>query len=140
MAKKRMTYSERQALFHSNAAYRVEVFEGLLKHLRDGFSVDCYSPCSVRLIEESYVKYPLEFDKGAIEEAICDGKAGWEALGKAQANGTCMGNSRTWFYNMSHRYKWSDRQTIDSNVQGSVSVNVVNYTRAKPSQVDEDAQ
>jgi hypothetical protein len=140
MAKKEMSFDERQALFHSTSSYRKEVFDGLLKHLRDGFSVDCYSKCSVRLIEESIKKYPLEFRQEAIDEAMADGKAGWEALGKAQANGTCMGNSRTWFYNMAHRYKWSDRQTVDSNVSGSVSVNVVNYSRPKPSSMDEDAQ
>ena len=128
MAKgKKMTWREKQELFHSSADYRKEVFEGLLKHLADGYSIDCYSGFSEPTIMEAAKKYPLEFDLGAIHDAQMDGKAYWETLGKRQADGSCMGNSRTWYYNMAHRYRWSDRQQIDHNVNGQLSVNVVNY-------------
>jgi hypothetical protein len=136
---RKLSYDERLALFNGNAEYRKKLFKGLCKHLSEGYSMDCYKGMSLTAIKEAIKKYPSEFDERELIEAEGEGKNWWESIGRQQANGSCMGNSRTWYYNMAHRYKWSDRQTIDANINGQVSVNVINYAKPTPSHIDEDA-
>lgn len=138
MKGKKLNGSEKTKLFAESSEYRKEVFRELERHLSDGYSMDCFVPLDQQTIEEATKKYPLEFDPVAIKEAQRAGKSGWEALGRAQANGTCMGNSRTWYYNMNHRFGWTDKQSIDHKVDGQISVSIVNYSKPKPSQADVD--
>jgi hypothetical protein len=129
----KISASERYTLMASDAGYRRHLFLGLLKHIRKGRSLDCYGPIGEKTIGECLKNYPLEFVQGELDEALRDAKEWWEELGARQADGSCLGNSRSWYYNMSHRYKWSDRIDIRAEHSGAVAVSIVNYASQKPS-------
>lgn len=111
--------------------YRYKLFESLLSHIREGYSIDCFAPLGPDAIAVAIERFPVEFDKESLYRAQREGKAGWEKIGRRQSTGECLGNSRSWYYNMSHRYGWSDR--VDARVEhaGQVAVEVVNYARSK---------
>ena len=132
---KKSTYKERMRLLANSAVERRRVFVNLVRHLKAGYSLDCFSELSENSIREFLKTYPEEFVWEEVEQALRDGKSGWENLGRRQADGTCLGNSRSWYYNMVNRYKWRERVEVDAEVKGSLSVNVVNYA---PSPVDDN--
>ena len=68
-----------------------------------------------------------------------EGKDYWETLGKRQSEGTCLGNSRSWYYNMSNRYGWRDKHDVQAEHKGSVNVNVISYASKKPSHITDEA-
>lgn len=134
MAKgKKLTSLERRALLDSSPSERRACFKRLLNHVRQGYSLDCFSDLSLNSILEFLKSYPLEFPAGELEDAKRDGKQGWEAIGRRQSDGTCLGNSRSWYYNMSNRFGWRDKIDVEAEHKGSVNVNVVNYASKKSS-------
>jgi len=135
---KRMSGTEIRKKMEQSKEYREEIFERLLTHIRAGYSVDCFSELGTAAIEACCVKFPFEFVKEELVRAEREGKSGWEKIGRQQSTGQCLGNSRSWYYNMSHRYGWSDR--VDARVEhaGSVAVEIVSYARnVKPLDVEE---
>lgn len=130
----RQRVKEIKERLHACEKFRGEMFNKYLSHIEQGLSLDCFGLISKKLIDELIEKYPEEWCKDDIERSFEEGKRSWEVLGRKQADGTCLGNSRTWFYNMSHRYKWSDRVDITSQNNHAVSVNVVNYSTKKSPQ------
>ena len=134
MAKgKKVTYKERMEKLKTSASERSRVFKELCAHLKKGLSIDCFRDLSKKMIEEYLISYPEEFVGAELEEALRGGKETWEDLGYRQAAGSCMGNSRSWYYNMSNRYGWREKQEIDNKHTGSVQVNVVSYASTKGS-------
>ena len=125
---KRQSQREFAQRMKNDPALRRKTFERLCAHVRAGFSLDCFSDMSKKSVEEYLERYSEEFCKEELEKAMREGKAYWETLGVRQSNGTCMGNSRTWFYNMAHRYAWSDRVDVKAEHTGSVAVQVVSYS------------
>ncbi len=110
-----------------NKDMREICFAELILHLQEGYSIDCFGPISSDTIFELCKDYPDEFNPVALEIVVRKAKTGWEKIGREQAEGKCLGNSRAWFYNMAHRYGWSDKVDIKADIKGSVSVNVINY-------------
>ena len=110
---------------------RVKMFEKLCQHVRSGYSLDCFSALSIVKVRELMKDFPEDFDENKLEMAMRDAKMFWENIGKQQAQGLCLGNSRSWYYNMANRYGWSDRQRIEAEHKGAVSVNVVSYASQK---------
>jgi len=135
---KRNVKNEKKRDLNTDAEYRSIVFEKLLKHIRGGYSIDCFTTMSAEKIELFLNLYPLEFIREELDEAIRDAKQGWEEIGRKQSNGTCLGNSRSWYYNMSNRYGWSERAQVKQEHTGSIKVDVVNYadTRSSSSTVE----
>lgn len=131
--KQKLGIRERIALLNSSAPARRKCFQGLINHLVSGFSIDCYGEVSEKTIEEFLVRYPDEFVLEELQDAMRRGKAGWERIGRQQADGSCMGNSRSWQYNMINRYKWTDRTEVKSDVNSNVSIQVISYADSKPS-------
>jgi hypothetical protein len=130
---KKMTGSERRALIEGKACERRKVFKELLTHLERGLSVDCFGALSDTSIR-SYLKlYPEEFKQEEFDEALRKGKQWWENCGNRQANGECLGNSRTWYYNMANRYGWREKLEIEAEHKGNIAVQVVSYASAKAS-------
>jgi len=129
---KRVLEKDVHKKLEESVEYRYKIFEKLLSHISEGYSIDCFSDMSVGAVHAAIGRYPQEFDKESLARAERDGKAGWERIGREQATGRCLGNSRSWYYNMAHRYGWSDR--VDARVEhaGSVAVEVVSYARPKP--------
>lgn len=119
---------ERRAELHRNEDKRKDLHEKLIKHLREGYSFDCFPYLSQKALKELMSAFPEEFDPEEIDEAIEFGKHCWEKIGKEQAAGSCMGNSRTWFYNMSNRYGWREKQEVKQDVSGHVSISVISYS------------
>jgi hypothetical protein len=95
--------------------------------------MDSFPALSDKTIEQYLIDYPEEFDQNTLDQARRVGKSHWENIGHEQATGKCLGNSRSWYYNMSNRYGWSDRQQVKSDVQGSMQVQVISYASPKPS-------
>ncbi len=126
---KRIGSAEIRKKLENSREYREELFERLLSHIREGYSIDCFSELSTATIESLCASFPCEFIKEELVRAQREGKIGWEKIGRRQATGECLGNSRSWYYNMAHRYGWSDR--VDTRVEhsGSVAVEVVSYAR-----------
>lgn len=106
---------------------REKTFKELCKHLRGGYSMDCFQRCSENTLKSMCERYPEEFREDELLEAVREGKKGWEAIGRRQAEGTCLGNSRAWFYNMAHRYQWSERTQVEVKSEGTLAVNIVSY-------------
>lgn len=127
MKGKKLEYKEKIARLRENAEERKKMFKQLCQHVAKGYSKDCFTEMSLRHIEEFFEKYPLEFDMEEYNMAKQEGKQYWETLGRRQADGTCLGNSRTWFYNMAMRYGWTDRVEVKAEHKGAVAVNIVNY-------------
>jgi hypothetical protein len=133
MKGKKTTNSERRRNMKESEVERRKIFRELLTHLRAGYSVDCFAILSDTMIKTCLDTYPKEFVREDFEDALRDGKSGWESIGRRQAEGTCLGNSRSWYYNMANRYRWSDRQQVETEHKGQVSVSVINYGASKGS-------
>jgi hypothetical protein len=110
---------------------RTDLFKKLLKHVKDGFSLDCFSLIGYDAIQKYLKEYPLEFVQEELDTAIREAKGFWEGIGRDQSIGKCMGNSRAWYYNMVNRYGWRERVDVKADVTGSVSVEVINYASKK---------
>lgn len=133
MRGRKLSSKELLAQLHNEPSVRRKVFKDLLDHLTIGYSIDCFADLSDMTIKEFTKKYPEEFIEEEIIRALRKGKGNWEDIGYQQARGTCLGNSRSWFYNMANRYNWSDKAQIETEHKGAVNVNIVNYSKPKPS-------
>lgn len=133
MKGKKTSNKAKLSILHSSQVERRKLFKKLLDHVAYGYSVDCFPAISEQTILEFIKAYPEEFVHEELQEAMRKGKLSWEDIGHKQATGACLGNSRTWYYNMSHRYGWSERQTIEAEHKGSVQVNVVSYASSTQS-------
>lgn len=133
MKDKKITAKERIAKLEVDSAYRKEIFKGLLAHLTKGYSLDCYAPLSAERIHEYLQRYPNEFSCEELQETIRQAKTNWEDIGTRQSNGSCLGNSRSWVYNMINRYNWTDKVKVETKGEQQVNVNIVSYAKsAKP--------
>jgi hypothetical protein len=127
MVQRTKNFKEVKNRMASDAGYRQSVFKSLLKHVRDGYSLDAFNLLSLYSIEAAIKAYPDEFCVEELEAAQRDAKCFWEGLGRKQSDGTCMGNSRSWYYNMSNRYKWTDRVQAEVEHKGNLNVSIINY-------------
>jgi hypothetical protein len=119
-------------------ALRKELFKKLCRHVRVGYSLDCFSELSETTCRKYLETYPEEWPREEFEKALRDGKQAWEDIGKRQAMGTCMGNSRSWYYNMSNRYGWRDRVDVEADTRSTLQVQVVSYSRKDTPDASED--
>jgi len=135
MKGKKLSVKERREKIENDEHYRKQVFKELCDHVARGYSSDCFGPLSYETIVKYLSLYPKEFCEEEFIEAQRKGKEMWEGIGQRQSNGSCLGNSRSWFYNMAHRYKWSDRVQVENEHKGQVAINVVSYASTqRPSQ------
>lgn len=133
MKEEKLGPTKRAEEIAKDAELRKRIFKRLCKHLEAGYSMNCFDELCKRSVEKYLTLYPEEFIQEELDEAIRKGMCYWETLGRRQADGTCLGNSRTWYYNMSNRYGWSEKQQIETDNKHSVSVNVVSYASQKVS-------
>ncbi len=129
---------DRIAKLESDKIERRKVFKELLLHISQGFSLDCFGLLSDTSIKHFLKIYPEEFVQEELSNAMRDSKHYWEDIGRRQANGSCLGNSRSWYYNMANRFGWREKIDIEAEHKGTVNVNVVSYASRKPSQSTED--
>lgn len=133
MKGKKLSAKEKRELLTSSKVERAKTFKELLAHLRAGFSLDCFPALSDVSIRTYLKTYPEEFVEEEFVQALRDGKLMWEGIGHRQAQGTCLGNSRSWYYNMANRYGWREKVDLQAEHSGTVNVNVVSYASNKRS-------
>lgn len=133
MKGKKLGARERINKLRESPVERTKCFKKLLQHLATGYSIDCFTDLSEKSIKEFIEKYPEEFCEEELLDAVRDGKQYWEGLGVRQSNGTCMGNSRSWYYNMVNRYGWREKVDIKAEHSGQVSVAIIDYATHKAS-------
>lgn len=131
MKGKKMDYKERLSKLEADSAERKRLCDQLCKHLSRGYSVESFSEISTPSLKKYMNLYKEDFDKEQIDIAMQKGRDVWETIGYRQANGQCLGNSRSWYYNMANRYGWRERIDIEAEHKGSIAVNIVSYASTK---------
>lgn len=63
--------------------------------------------------------------KQAYEQGLLLSQAWWERLGRAGSLGSQKINPATWIFNMKNRFKWTDRNQVETT--GDVKVTKVNF-------------
>lgn len=138
MKGKKLSREEKEAKLEADANERRVLFRKLCAHLEEGLSIESFYLVSDKTIYRMLENYPKEFDKEELLIAKKQGRDYWERIGQRQARGDCLGNSRTWFYNMANRYGWRDKIDVEAEHKGSVSINVVSYATKKATQGTDD--
>jgi len=131
MKGKKLNARDRKTLIESCADERRKIFKELLQHVREGKSLSCFSALSEDSIRKYLKEYHNEFVQEDLEVALREAQDLWETIGKDQSIGKCMGNSRSWYYNMSNRYGWSERSKQEVDTKGQVNVSIVSYASTK---------
>ena len=138
MKGKKLSGKDRKARLAGDPTERRRIFKDICVHLSTGYSLDCFPDLAIECIQGYIKSYPDEFVQEELEEALRRGKVYWEGIGNRQARGDCLGNSRSWQYNMINRYRWSDRLEVDAKMSGSMDVSIVSYASTKASRDTED--
>lgn len=138
MKGRKLSSQERIAKLEEDATERKRVFKELCDHVQGGLSLESFGPLSPVSIKKYLKAYKEEFIEEELEDALRKGRGYWESIGKRQANGECLGNSRTWFYNMANRYGWREKLEVEADHKGTLNVNVVSYATSKHSQRNEE--
>ena len=125
---------ERKEKLQKEPSFRRAVFKDLLRHIEAGYSIDCFGQMSETAIKNYLITYPEEFIEEELADSIRKAKGYWEGLGARQANGSCLGNSRSWYYNMVNRYGWREKIDIAAEHKGQVEVSIINYATQRLSQ------
>lgn len=133
MKGKKMTLEERKVKIEGDSIERRKVFKELVCHIQAGYSLNCFGPLSPDAIRKYLKVYPKEFIEEELQAAMRLGQSGWEEIGRKQSNGTCLGNSRSWYYNMANRYGWREKVDITAEHKGQVQVQVVSYASQQSS-------
>lgn len=139
MQGRKLTTYEKSLKFAEEAGYRREIFQLLLKHVEKGFSLDSFEHASDDSIRKYLKLYKEEWNEEELRQAQRKGKGLWEDIGFRQANGQCIGNSRSWYYNMANRYGWREKLDIEAEHKGQVQVNIVSYATQRALEVDKEA-
>jgi len=95
MKGKKLTLKERQAKLEEDKNERKKIFKELCDHVRAGYSLDCFGPLSEVSIRKYLKVYQEEFIQEELDAALRESKTYWEGIGRRQANGECLGNSRS---------------------------------------------
>lgn len=140
MKGKKMTVKERLEKLERDKSERRKIFKELCDHVSNGYSLDCFGALSDKSIASYLLQYPEEFVREELDDALRRGKNFWEGVGIRQANGSCLGNSRTWYYNMANRYGWREKLEVEAEHKGSVNVNVVSYASQQARRMDENKE
>ncbi len=128
MRGKKLTQKEREGKIAQDQSERKKIFQELLRHISSGYSMDCFPRLSQHNIKAFLERYPEDFIQEDLDVALRNSKMYWEGIGRRQADGSCLGNSRSWYYNMANRFGWRDKLEIEAEHKGQVSVNIVNYS------------
>jgi len=129
--REKMSTYQKGKKFAEDSGYRREMFVSLLRHIEGGYSLDSFEECSDDSIRKYLKLYKEEWNEEELSQAQRKGKGLWESIGFRQANGECIGNSRSWYYNMANRYGWREKLDIEAEHKGQVQVQVVSYASQK---------
>jgi NADH:ubiquinone oxidoreductase subunit F (NADH-binding) len=130
MKGKRNSITDIEKKLEENKEERKKIFKKLCEHVGAGKSIESFSELCDDTIYSYFERFPEEFSQKEYKLALKKGRDWWEETGKRQASGSCLGNSRTWQYNMINRYGWRDRVEVDADIKGNVQVQLVNYNQS----------
>ena len=133
MKGRKLTVKERAAAIEAKADERRKIFKELCSHVAGGYSVASFPELSETSIRDYLNRFKDEFIQEELDLALRRGRVMWEGIGKRQADGQCLGNSRSWYYNMANRYGWREKIDIEAEHKGSIEVQVVSYASKKRS-------
>jgi hypothetical protein len=119
--------AQRKSALTNDQGLRRQLFARLLKHVECGYSLDCFQELSIESINTFLKEFPEEFCRESLDQSLRGGKRYWEDIGVRQADGKCLGNSRSWVYNMMNRFGWTDKAKVETETKGAITVSVVNY-------------
>lgn len=128
MPRRKHTINDIEESLMTSPSCRAKMFSQLCKHVEDGYSLDSFPDLTKHMLTLLFDQFPEEFSVKRLELASKTGLKYWEGIGRSQADGTCLGNSRAWVYNMINRYQWSDRLDLKADVKGSLNVSITNYS------------
>lgn len=128
---KPLSAREKRERLEKDVEYRKELFRKLQDHVAQGFSVSSFEHLSEHSIKKYCEEFPEEFLIDDLEESMRKSKTFWEGIGLAQAQGKCLGNSRSWIYNMANRFGWREKQEIEAKHEAQVQVSIVDYAGTK---------
>jgi hypothetical protein len=131
MKGKKLSSKERIEKLEHDKNERSKIFKELCAHLREGLSLESFAPIGPDSVRKYLQIYKEEFIQEEFEQALRAGRDCWEKIGKRQANGECLGNSRTWFYNMANRFGWREKLEVEAEHKGQVNVSIVSYATKK---------
>lgn len=138
MKGRKMSAKEQMEKLESDKNERRKIFRELCNHVSAGYSLESFAPLSLPAIKRYQNLYIDDFPGDELEHALRRGRLEWESIGKRQSTGDCLGNSRSWYYNMANRYGWRDKLDVEAEHKGSVNVNVVSYASQRAPQHNED--
>ncbi len=116
MRGKRLGAKERIQKLKDDKSFRREIFRDLCVHLRQGRGIVTFPEISEGVIGECIKTYPDEFVREELDEALREGYRTWEDIGIKQSTGHCIGNSRSWFYNMANKHPTKSVQIHKSRI------------------------
>lgn len=116
---------------------RRKIFKRLCMHVSAGYSLESFEDLSANSVRRYLETYSEEWPREEYEAALRRGRFAWEQIGRKQADGTCLGNSRSWYYNMANRYGWREKIDIEAEHKGRVEVSVISYATQKALQHNE---
>lgn len=137
MKGKKMTLKERMEKIERDKNERRRLFKALCDHVSNGLSIESFSEVTTNTLKSYFKLYPEEFSGEEFDTALQKGREYWEDIGRRQANGNCLGNSRTWYYNMANRFGWREKLEVEAEHKGQIAINVVNYASQKTSRSNE---
>lgn len=140
MKGKKLSNKERIEKLEADATERRKIFKELCEHISGGFSLESFAPLGTDSIRKYLKVFKEEFVQEELDNAMRSGRSYWEDIGKRQANGECLGNSRTWFYNMANRFGWREKLEVEAEHKGQIAINVVSYASKKVLQDKESEQ
>ena len=107
--------------------YKKEIADNLPKMFENGESVVevCVALGISRETFYDWCDKHKEFKRG-YEQGLLLSQAWWERLGRAGSLGSQKINPATWIFNMKNRFKWTDRNQVESTNEVRVTqVNII---------------
>ena len=117
----------RRNLCNRTNSQKLDVWDGLISHLEQGYPVESYAAASKEEIEQLMIEDPDVYDISMIQQATRTGQQAWLRIGHKQATGRCTGSSQSWRYSMANLYGWTDSVKQDISSKGNISVSVIQY-------------
>lgn len=133
MKGKKLSLKEKLTKLEDDKKERQRICKAFCQHLEEGLSRACFAEVHIQTLERYMKAYPEDFPQEEIDLAASKGQQTWERIGKKQSTGECMGNSRSWYYNMANRYGWREKIELEAEHKGQVNVNIVSYASRKDS-------
>jgi len=102
---------------------RQNLFKGFIEHVRQGFSLNSFGPCSHLTIKYYIKNFPADCSLNLLQEAIREGHALLEKVGHSGMRGKIPGyNDRSWQFIMKNKYPTEYKDKTEHKVETTISL------------------